>query len=349
MKTVDPQAAYSGTDAAAEGARRPRRLAFGALGLALGGLFLWLALRGVDFVAMRSALRELDPLLVALSFALYWLGLALRVERWQGLLAQLQPLTRRDVAEVLLVGYAVNNLLPARLGELFRADYAKRRSGLSRTKVLGSIVIERVADLAAILVCLALGALASGVLSRVPALAPGRMLLVGGVVCALAAAGLWLARRGGMLAPGLPRSVARLMVDLGSGLRSLNRATIARTCALTAAVWAAEVTALWSMLAALGETLSLAQALFVMSAASLSTLVPTAPGYLGTYQLVFATAMTAFGLSATHGVLASTLIQVLLFGSVTAAGLALYLARSMHNMRPVRNEALLGGSDLRSP
>ncbi|MGE3773411.1 MAG: lysylphosphatidylglycerol synthase transmembrane domain-containing protein [Gammaproteobacteria bacterium] len=344
MNDDDPLALAAPADAT----RALRRLAVGALGLALGGIFLWLALRDLDLDTMRAALRTLDPLLVALSLALYWLGLALRVERWQSLLAQLQPVTRREVAEVLLVGYAVNNLLPARLGELFRADYAKRRSGLSRAKVLGSIVIERAADLAAILACLACGLLATGVLARAEALMPGRMLFVGAMLCAGAAGGLWLARRGGLGLPRLPWTLLRLTADLGSGLRALNRATLARTCALTIAVWSAEVTALWTMLAALGERLQPAQALFVMSAASLSTLVPTAPGYLGTYQLAFATAMTAFGLSATHGVLASTLIQLLLFGSVTMAGLLLYLARWMHNMRPVRNEALLGGSDFHS-
>lgn len=333
---------------AADAARAPRRLAVGALGLALGGVFLWLALRDLDLEALRAALRVFDPLLAVLSLSLYWLGLALRVERWRALLAQLRPITRREVAEVLIVGYAVNNLLPARLGELFRADYAKRRSGLSRAKVLGSIVIERVGDLAAILACLACGLLATGVLARAEALLPGRMLAVGGVLCAGAAGGLWLARCSGFGVPRLPWRMLRLAADLGSGLRALNRATLARTCALTIAVWAAEVIALWAMLAALGDTLQPAQALFVMSAASLSTLVPTAPAYLGTYQLVFATAMTAFGLSATHGVLAATLIQVLLFGSVTLAGLVLYLARSMHNMRPVRNEALPGGSDFPS-
>lgn len=332
----------------AASARRPvRRHAIGVLGLALGGFLLWLAVRDLDVVTMRRALGVLDPVLVASSLLLYWLGLALRVARWHALLAQLQPLGRRAVAEVLIVGYAVNNLLPARLGELFRADYAKRRWGLSRAKVLGSIVIERTADLGAILVCLGIGLFASGVLARPQTFGPGYLVLAGSTLCLGVVLTLWIARRG-LGGVRLPRQISRLAADLGSGLRSLNGATLVRSGVLTVAIWAAEVAALWTMLGALGEMLTPAQTLFVMSTASLSTLVPTAPGYLGSYQLVFATAMAAFGLSPTLGVLASTLIQVLLFGSVTVTGLVLYLARSMHNMRPVRNEALLGGSDFNS-
>ena len=335
-------------DGDAAGSRPLRRLLLGLLGLGLGGVFLWLALRAVEVTALRAALRRLDPGVVALSCGLYWLGLALRVERWHALLGQLQPVTRRAVGETLLVGYAVNNLLPARLGELFRADYAKRRLGLSRAAVLGSIVVERAADLAAILACLAVGVCATRFAAQPDAIGPQRLLLIGLAICVIAGAGLLAARRGLREAARLPPRFARRVVDLGAGMRSLNRATLVRSALLTTGVWLAEVAALWTMLSALGLQLEPAQALFVMSAASLSTLVPTAPGYLGTYQFVFATAMSAFGLSATLGVLASSLIQLVLFGSVTVSGLLLYLVRSMHNMRPIRNEALLSGPDLPS-
>lgn len=331
---------------AASGGRR--RLVLGLFGLALGALFLWIALRGVDVAAMRAALRRLDPVLVVLSFTLYWSGLYLRVLRWQTLLCQLGAVARRAVAETLIVGYAVNNLLPARLGELFRADYAKRRFGLSRTAVLGSIVIERLADLAAILGCLVAGVLATGMLGDVAGLGPQRLLAIGGGAALLCLVGVLLLRRGLSGPLRLPTRLLRVCADLVTGLRSLNRATLARTALLTVAIWGAEVTALWAMVAALGPGLTPAQALFVMSTASLSTLVPTAPGYLGTYQLVFGTAMAAFGSSALLGVLASTLIQACLFGSVTLAGCVLYLLRSMHTMRPIRTEALLSGSDIRS-
>ena len=319
----------------------------GAGGLALGGVFLWLALRAVDTAAMGQALRDLQMHYVLLACALYWLGLAFRVGRWHALLSQLAPVAVRAVAETLVVGYAVNNVLPARLGELFRADYAKRRFGLSRAAVLGSIVIERAADLAAILCCLALGLGISDLDGGAGQIDFGRLLQVSSLVIALLIALLLALRASGHLRVGLPPVALRLLRDLGDGLRSLNRGTLQRTVLLTAAVWLAEVAALWSMLSALGLSLTTAEAMLVLSAASLSTLIPTAPGYLGTYQLVFSAALPALGLSATLGVLGSVLIQVCLFGSVTLAGLVLYLARSMHNMRPVRNEALPSGTEYR--
>ena len=328
--------------------RRPglRQLITGTAGLALGCAFLWLALRKIDAALMRDALRTLDPRFVALSGGLYWLGLAFRIERWHALLNQLAPVRRRAVGETLLVGYAVNNLLPARLGELFRADYAKRRFLLSRSAVLGAIVIERLADLVAILACLGLGLLCVRLPAVDGALDFVRLARYALPAVTLVVLAILLGRHAHVWRmPRLPVSFTRRVHELTQGLRSLNRATFWRSCVLTALIWGAESAALWAMLAALQISLSPAQALLVMSAASLSTLVPTAPGYLGTYQLVFASALPAFGLSATLGVLGSALIQVFLFGSVTLAGLVLYLGRSMHNVGLLRHEAPLHGTD----
>jgi hypothetical protein len=70
------------------------------------------------------------------------------------------------VAEALLVGYGFNNLIPARLGELVRADYAKRQFGVSRSAALGSIVIERLLDGFIVVLCLSEGLLVISLLRQ---------------------------------------------------------------------------------------------------------------------------------------------------------------------------------------
>ena len=57
----------------------------------------------------------------------------------------------------MLVGYAVNIILPARLGELFRADYGCRLTHVARSAILGSIFIERLVDLLAVVIILSIG------------------------------------------------------------------------------------------------------------------------------------------------------------------------------------------------
>lgn len=312
-----------------------RRLLLAVAGVGLGLGMLWGAFQITDLADVRRAVKDLRWSLIVAAVAIYWAGMSLRVLRWHRLLLELQPVRRLLVGELLVCGYAMNNLLPARLGEIFRADLAKRRLGLSRTTVLGSIVVERLLDLAAILSCLALG-----VLSFQPpadsgnALDFGRMLVRGGLLVAGIALGVAWLMRGALRTTWLPPIALRLIGDLRAGLKAIGTRNALPLAGLTVAIWGAEAGALALIFAALGVPLSAPATLIAMSTASLSTLVPTAPAYIGSFQLVFATVMPALGVAASVGIAASGLLQLCLLGSTTLVGLLLMLRRAVHNVAP---------------
>ena len=69
-----------------------------------------------------------------------------RGARWRALLAPIAPLPYRRVLGYTYIGYLANNVLPARLGELYRSHALGEGEGISRTTVLGTVVVERVVD-----------------------------------------------------------------------------------------------------------------------------------------------------------------------------------------------------------
>lgn len=303
------------------------------LGLAVGAGFLWLALRKVDVAELRATIASLDATPLLLSTLLYWLALSLRVLRWQLLLRELGPAPLAAVSETLVVGYAVNNVLPARLGEVARAAYAKRRLGIGQVRVFGSIVIERVLDLLAILACLAGGLVVLHYAdhgARQPTFE--LVALNAGAIIGVAVLALAVLRAGNLGRLPIPPTVLALCHDFAAGIASLNRRSALLAAVLSAVIWSLEVAALTQAFHALAVHLELGQAMLVMGIASLSTLVPTAPGYLGTYQLVFAIAMRAFGLPESTGIVAATAVQACLFGSVTVVGGAILAVRSVRRM-----------------
>ena len=311
-----------------------RHVLMAVAGLASGGVFLWLALGSVDGAGLRRQAHLLDLSLLVGATALYWLALSLRVLRWQLLLRQLGAAPLALVAETLVVGYAVNNVLPARLGEVARAAYAKRRLGIGRARVFGSIVIERLLDLLAILSCLGGGLLLFAGGGQGPRIPTFELIAINaGVVIGIAVLALVVLRSGGLDRIPLPAPVLAVSRDFRVGIAALNRQSATLAVVLSAAIWLFEVCALVQIFHALQLSLTLAQGLLLMGAASLSTLVPTAPGYLGTYQLVFVLAMRVFGLPESAGVVASTAIQLCLFGSVTVAGGVLLGWRALRRWR----------------
>ncbi len=307
-----------------------KNAAVALFGLGLGGFFLLLAVRDVDLQQLSRAAANIVAGSVAFALGCYWVAIALRIARWSSLLNQLGTAQIVQVGETLIIGYAVNNVLPARLGELFRADYAKRRFGMSRTTVLGSILIERLLDLCVVLFCLVLGLGLTDLHGKpdpqagFEIIALNAALLIGIVILAI-----YFLSSGEFRSFPIPAAARRLAHDLAVGIASFNRKSLLTTIALSLGIWAFEILGLWWMFHAVAVNLSLNQTLLVMGAASLSTLVPTAPGYVGTYQLVFVLAIGVFGYSELHGVIASTSIQIVFFGSVTLVGISLLVARSL--------------------
>ena len=292
------------------------------LGAGLGAALLWIALSRIDLGSALVALRAAPPHYSLAALILYWGDIALRIARWRLLLNQNSRLSYRQVGQALIVGYAVNNILPARLGEVFRADFIGRQFGIGRVAALGSIVVERMLDGIIVVGLLCLGlAIApledpAGVLTGI-ALA-GALGVVAGVA-AMVALTFFHVRLPLDRMPWIkPRLLA--LADAFAVLRSF---ALLPVVTLSAFIWLLECGAFDLIAMACGASLNLPALCITVGAASLSSLLPSAPGYLGSYQIAFVLAFSALDLSAGAGVAAATLTQIVLLGSITLSGLAI--------------------------
>ncbi len=189
-----------------------KRLASLAVSLGLGGGLLWLALRNADLGAVAHALAEGEWVWFIPFVLVSLLSVVVRAWRW-GLLIDALPDRERRVSlrittASVAIGYLVNYAAP-RLGELARAANVSRRAKAPFSAVVGTVVAERVLDVAAlalVLLSVALlfgdrvgGLLASagdGLLATASAL-PLWAVVVGGLaLVALGVGAAWLIRRG---------------------------------------------------------------------------------------------------------------------------------------------------------
>lgn len=118
----------------------------------LAGLLLYLALRGVDFAAVATALRQADyRWLLPLAF-ITLLSHWLRAFRWTLFLDALpegagpaKPTRTATAFSALMIGYMVNYAAP-RLGEVARSANLAQRENVRFSRVLGTVVVERILD-----------------------------------------------------------------------------------------------------------------------------------------------------------------------------------------------------------
>jgi uncharacterized protein (TIRG00374 family) len=296
--------------------------------LAISAALLFLAIRVIDVDELMRLLAYASFSWLAVSLAFYWVELLLRTQRWSIILRPVCRLPFRAVTTTLLVGYAANNVFPARLGELFRADFVARRYGISRFSAVSTIVIERLFDMAAVVTCAAIGMLymLHSHLLFSPVL-PKAMLVAGSLV-AIACVAVFFAlfSSHGWLLKRFPRIQWALAAAV-AGLRSVNnfRQILALT-ALTAIIWLCNAGAMWATLSSVGIVAHPAVVLLLIGTAGLAAAIPSAPANLGTLQFAFITVLTAAGEGATPSFAAAVLVQVFLLGSVTAAGAVFYAA-----------------------
>lgn len=108
-------------------------------------LFIYL-FHDIDFELFVDYLIKGDPKLIMLASALYLTSFLIRGMRWKILLSHLGSFKLKELTTLTITGYAVNNVLPVRIGEFTRAWITGKRNNVSRTSVLASIFVERIFD-----------------------------------------------------------------------------------------------------------------------------------------------------------------------------------------------------------
>ncbi len=315
-----------------------RGLGRAALGLLISVVALVLVVRNVDLAAAWDALRNANPAWVAL-LVLFVIGdILLRAVRWRVLLAPVAKLPFRPVLAALLVGYLANNVLPARLGELVRSHDLGARTGISRSTILGTIVIERVVDTmvvvsiaaVAILVLSVRGIVASAVLVGFALTA----LLVVGIAVGMAAHRLpgadrvraWLDRW-----PGIHRALVRLRAGLAvvGNLRTMILAVI-----LSIASWSLTVLAFAAAAQAVGIEPTMGQAALLAAGTNLATAIPAAPGYVGTFELAVVTIATSVSIPADQALAFGILVHVTVLLVTSIGGAIAFVTGGRRHLVP---------------
>jgi hypothetical protein len=282
------------------------------IGLACTLFFLAIAFYRVQLGAVSAALAGADPFWVAAAMLIYALNLAVRAWRWQVILRPVAAIPYPIVARALLVGYGLNAVMPARLGELFRAEFFKKTFGLSRVWGLTSIVIERLFDGITVVCCLGFGLLFAAA-ARPNAGLLINVLVTGGVlfgvvlVAAFCLSGSVMSRIVGRF-PGLTDRMAMVQ----QGFQILRTWRTLEVIGITLIIYVPDALTLWFLVKAVGLTLGFSDTLVLLGAASLSTLVPSGPAFLGTLQFAYALAVEFAGGARALGIAAATLAQLCL-------------------------------------
>jgi len=295
--------------------------------------FLALAVAKIEWGATFAAFRRADYRLAAVAIFSTALSYVVRTTRWSWILRPVERFPFSRLYPPLVIGFAVNNVLPGRLGEFVRAYLLSRREEVSGSLAFATVVVERVLDGLTIVGALAL----VGVFWPLPDWGR-RLAMASGALFASALVflvGLFVAKAKVMVLAGfLTRPLpgqwrARLLGMLRSFAEGLDilrtPGTLAVVLGLSMVVWSVEAVTYWAGILAFHIPLEgiglLWETLFLLSVVNLGIMIPAAPGGVGPYQAAAILALGAFGFSREVALGVSLVTHFVQYAIVTGTGL----------------------------
>jgi glycosyltransferase 2 family protein len=316
--------------------RNPRTLVSFALA---AGIILFV-LRGlnIDVAKTWEYMRGADLGLLMVGLLVFYLTFPLRALRWRMLLDNAGLPVREGhkswaslpaLMEYLYLSWFANCIVPAKLGDAYRAYLLKRNGRVSFSATFGTIFAERLLDMLGLFTFLVI----SGWIVFGTHLPPETnvIFIFGLVLVVLIIAGLagmrWFSP---IIHRILPRRLHRVYGSFEqAALRSFRPAILPQLTLLTAGVWLLEGFRLFFVIQALGVEglhLSLSAIIFVALASSLLTALPLTPGGLAVVEGTVTVVLTTFfGVEKNLSSAVTLLDRTINFWSIVVFGFILYL------------------------
>jgi uncharacterized membrane protein YbhN (UPF0104 family) len=287
------------------------------LSLVLAAGFVWVLRRGgLPLLPAGSAFEAVRWWLAPAYISLCCLGFFLRTYRWVYLLRPLAAnISSRVVFGCGLVGYAIVFFAPLRTGEVARPLLVSRRTSIGFLQAAGTVVAERIIDGLTLSLLLVTGLISSSMLSplpdhigklpvsvrALPAAAYGTLPVFATAVLVMLAFRRWrvgghrlLERALGIISSRFAAWVIRRIEALSDGLALLRPEHTVAYLRDTVLYWLVMFASNWVLLRGCGVPASPGEAAVILGVTGMGSLVPSGPGFFGTFQLASYAALALF-------------------------------------------------------
>jgi uncharacterized protein (TIRG00374 family) len=309
------------------------------LGVAISAVLIWWTLRGFKLADAWEAVQHANYLWIIPGVVVYFGAVWARTWRWHYLLRPLKRVPLGKLFPIVVIGYMGNNVYPARAGEFIRAYVLKRNENVSASASFATIVVERIFDgivmLMFVLVALPLAPTLPDWLRQVVVL--GGVAFFGALLVFLVLASApdrFAAVYNGIVARFIPArlrpGVVGILDRFVEGLACLRSPFDLLMIFVTSLViWLTETVKYWFVMHAFpghGFPVSFFALMLMNGVVNLATAIPSAPGYVGTFDTPGIEILKVFGVEAATAAGYTVVLHVALWLPITLLGFW-YLAR----------------------
>ncbi len=306
------------------------------LGIAISALFLWWAGRGLEFGEALHAVREANYWWILPGVGAYMVGLFIRAWRWHYLLRPIKNIPVRKMFPIVTIGYMGNNIYPFRIGEVLRAFLLRRKEDVAVSASLATIIVERIFDGVVMLGFIffnlsELGRLGgdSGFIGNIRQVALYGTLAFGGALVAFLLTAMFPSMARAVYTPIinlLPKALGEKILNIidkfMDGLACLRSPKDALMIFFTSIIiWLLETAKYWFVMHAFNFSVSFFALMLMNGIVNLATTIPSAPGYVGTFDGPGIAVLTAYGVPHAVATAYTLVLHIALWVPPTILGL----------------------------
>jgi len=311
------------------------------VGAIVSALFLVIALRGLDLWLVWETIQSANYWWILPGVAVYFVGVLARTWRWHYLLRSVKPIPVKRMWPVVVIGYMGNNIYPFRIGELLRAYVLRKKEGVSISASIATILVERIFDGLVMLmfVLLALPTIPNDLLPQwlrqtviLASIAFFGALLVFLIMAALPEKSRVLYQW--FFATFAPKTLEQKLLLIADrfmdGVKSLNSFPNVLMIFLTSVVvWLLETVKYWFVMHAFNFTVSFFALMLMNGVVNLATTLPSAPGYIGTFDGPGIEVLKVFGIDPVVAAAYTLTLHAALWFPITVLGFYYMIQESM--------------------
>lgn len=311
----------------------PKWINHNTFGIFISIVFLILIFKNIDIDAVLHSVKGFNPIYIIPALFVYTISYIVRSIRWKSLLSVSKNINFYKVLKALYIGYMANTLLPARMGELYRAHVIGTDQNIKRSSALASIFAERVFDgliLTMLLLLLIVFFYNKPWLIKI-GIVTGSIFIGGFIVL------IFFSRKSlnnndivNKIIKFIPKSIQHhietILFSFMNGLGVLSSIKVFIFLIFTSiSIWFIEWSVLFIIVSGFESLHPIRPIIiaFLLVMAAFSTMIPSGPGFVGPYQYAFIVALSLASISKDTSLAIAITTQVVMMTPVVCIGMIL--------------------------